>query len=216
MLRTCGECGKEILRYKYGNKQVFCDKVCHQNFRRRSGTIKVTCTICGVSFDTWKSQGNKRLTCGKAECVAVVKQRVIKQMNNGRRANKRAPRIPDCHPDQVHVAFGLCPACYRERDREKMKERSRRWRKADPERAKAVYRKHRYGVSADFFDTQFNKQGGLCAVCKLKPATDIDHSHLTEKVRGLLCGSCNRGLGLFGENTNILQSAMNYLHEWGK
>ena len=95
-----------------------------------------------------------------------------------------------------------------------MNARSRKWRKNNPEKAKAVYRKHRYGVTPEFFDEQFEKQNGLCAVCKINVATDIDHSHETEQVRGLLCGSCNRALGLLQENREILQSAMDYLTLW--
>jgi hypothetical protein len=131
--------------------------------------------------------------------------------------SKRGPKakVANCHPDRKHVAHGLCFECYREFDRERMKERSRRWRATNPEKAKAVYRKQRYGVAPGFFDTQFVKQNGMCAVCKVRCATDIDHSHTTEKVRGLLCGSCNRALGLFEEDVNVLQSAIDYLNEWG-
>lgn len=39
----------------------------------------------------------------------------------------------------------------------------------------------------------------------------VDHNHRTGKVRGLLCGSCNRGLGAMQENINILARAIEYL-----
>ena len=39
----------------------------------------------------------------------------------------------------------------------------------------------------------------------------IDHDHNTGKVRGLLCNTCNRALGLFGENCVRLKKAIEYL-----
>ena len=40
---------------------------------------------------------------------------------------------------------------------------------------------------------------------------EIDHNHITGKIRGLLCGLCNKGLGLFRDNSGLLERAMNYL-----
>lgn len=39
----------------------------------------------------------------------------------------------------------------------------------------------------------------------------IDHCHSTKKVRGLICATCNRGLGLFYDNPDMLVSAAAYL-----
>jgi len=64
------------------------------------------------------------------------------------------------------------------------------------------------------------KQNGKCAICK-KPETrktgnkirelSIDHCHKTGKVRGLLCDSCNNGLGRFKDSVKLLESALKYL-----
>lgn len=37
----------------------------------------------------------------------------------------------------------------------------------------------------------WNRQGGLCAVCRERPGQVIDHDHDTGLARGLLCRSCN-------------------------
>ena len=81
-------------------------------------------------------------------------------------------------------------------------------------RKNAKKRDIEFGITIEEAWDQFEKQNGLCAVCKINVATDIDHSHETEQVRGLLCGSCNRALGLLQENREILQSAMDYLTLW--
>lgn len=56
-----------------------------------------------------------------------------------------------------------------------------------------------------------------CCICKkeinLKNKTAvIDHNHITGKVRGLLCYSCNTGIGLFKDNVNTLNAAINYIN----
>lgn len=39
----------------------------------------------------------------------------------------------------------------------------------------------------------------------------VDHDHVTDTVRGLLCRTCNLGLGMLGDSIEKLQLAMDYL-----
>ena len=41
----------------------------------------------------------------------------------------------------------------------------------------------------------------------------VDHDHETDKFRGWLCHRCNRALGCFGDNTQILTKAIEYLRK---
>lgn len=41
----------------------------------------------------------------------------------------------------------------------------------------------------------------------------VDHNHISGKFRGLLCHSCNRGIGLLKENIEIFKRAIKYLDD---
>lgn len=55
-----------------------------------------------------------------------------------------------------------------------------------------------------------------CRICGLVPTRSlhIDHSHVTKKYRGLLCDSCNLGLGHFKDSPDILLRAIAYIRKF--
>lgn len=84
------------------------------------------------------------------------------------------------------------------------------------------YYRRNYGLSLHEFFLFMERQDWKCAICKTYgfkmrdnhiSGLNCDHDHKTGKVRGLLCHNCNRGLGLFQDNTTFLKSAINYLEE---
>ena len=44
-----------------------------------------------------------------------------------------------------------------------------------------------------------------------KGKLDTENCHDTKRVRGLLCGKCNRGIGLFHDDSIILRNAADYI-----
>jgi hypothetical protein len=57
-------------------------------------------------------------------------------------------------------------------------------------------------------------QAGRCKICDRQPQSKglhIDHCHSTGKVRGLLCGTCNQGIGLLKEDPELIRKAANYV-----
>lgn len=72
----------------------------------------------------------------------------------------------------------------------------------------------RYGITPEMFQNMVNEQNNECLICRLdmvKP--NVDHNHETGKVRGLLCDKCNRALGIFKDDLEILKSAVKYLEK---
>jgi Recombination endonuclease VII len=93
-------------------------------------------------------------------------------------------------------------------------ERTRRERAKAAPRLKANRLKSLYGLTVEAFDALMQVQEGQCAVCRLafgNARPHVDHDHETGRVRGLLCGPCNRGLGCFRDNPEVLVSAAAYL-----
>lgn len=74
--------------------------------------------------------------------------------------------------------------------------------------------KNRYGLTPESFDALLVAQGGVCAICQGPPGKRgwlVDHKEGTNIARGILCNSCNVGLGLFKENPEVMQAAIRYL-----
>tara|TARA_Y100000310_G_scaffold239682_1_gene243385 strand:+ start:21471 stop:21884 length:414 start_codon:yes stop_codon:yes gene_type:complete len=77
-----------------------------------------------------------------------------------------------------------------------------------------IYKK-RYGITIEQYDKMYAEQDGKCLICKKECRTydklTVDHDHSTGEFRGLLCSVCNRGLGMFYDNTKLLEQAIKYL-----
>jgi hypothetical protein len=78
-------------------------------------------------------------------------------------------------------------------------------------------RARRYGLSLADYRALEKRQGHACAICR-KATRDlcIDHCHVTGRVRGLLCRSCNSALGLYADDPRRLRAALAYLQRTGK
>lgn len=78
--------------------------------------------------------------------------------------------------------------------------------------------KARYGIDYELYQLMFEMQDGKCLICNRPPKQQskmqrlvVDHCHYTNKVRGLLCSTCNRGIGFLQDSSKILNNAFNYL-----
>jgi hypothetical protein len=97
---------------------------------------------------------------------------------------------------------------------------SQRKRRAKPEtktKERDAYLRRTYGLTAAEFEELLASQGGGCAICGRAPGEgrkfDVDHDHVTGRVRRILCRPCNHALGLFKEDPQLLLAAADYLWE---
>jgi len=129
-----------------------------------------------------------------------------------------------------------CPPCnkaykseYHQKHKSEIQAKVKAWRKANPAARKAARRRYfrrpngklalmrsfyktRYGLTLERFEAMIVEQDGCCAICGRKPKRlHVDHDHASGQVRGLLCGPCNRGIGLMQESPDVLSNAIRYL-----
>lgn len=72
--------------------------------------------------------------------------------------------------------------------------------------------KKKYGINISEYTQQCEVRGNVCDICdKERPPLHVDHSHTSGKVRGYLCGSCNRALGLLQDSAQVAFNAATYL-----
>jgi recombination endonuclease VII len=95
-------------------------------------------------------------------------------------------------------------------------------RERDPlDRFRQFISEHKLRMSVqelhEWYLLQWFQQDGACGVCRKDfsgTCPDIDHDHATNRLRGLLCRSCNLALGkLVGDDPDRLQRAIRWITE---
>lgn len=94
--------------------------------------------------------------------------------------------------------------------------------RADPDKRARINMRGRassIGFTCEEFEAMLTAQGGACAICfTTEPSQhtgsrgwNLDHCHRTRKVRFILCGPCNRGLGAFRDDPARMRRAADLL-----
>lgn len=128
--------------------------------------------------------------------------------------SSKEKRCPDCGREKSFEEFPrsrnradgrhtYCKPCHNARGRE-----TRKRLYGD---SRHYHLRGRYGIGAEEVSRLVRAQGGVCAICRDRPADQVDHEHATGKIRGILCGGCNAGLGAFGDSPEVITSAIAYL-----
>ena len=94
----------------------------------------------------------------------------------------------------------------------------------NPECARGnAYYKRVYGITRDDVEGLHADQSGLCYLCGGegfvmgrygRAKLVVDHCHSSGAVRRLLCHNCNRGLGLFQDDPEVLRRAAMYIEAY--
>lgn len=79
--------------------------------------------------------------------------------------------------------------------------------------------KRHYNLELEEYTKIMIEQNGVCAICGSSGGDSrggrlhVDHNHNTGKVRGLLCGNCNKAIGYLKDNVELLAKAIVYLEK---
>jgi hypothetical protein len=143
-----------------------------------------------------------------------------------------------CYGKDKTTKDGFCYACKECRNRQQ-----KEYRQANPDIIKKIREKRKplnkeyynrpeierkfknlslkkqFNITIEDYEKMLDLQAGVCYICKGEETSvrnrrlAVDHDHVTGKIRGLLCSNCNRALGLFKDNKELLLAAAQYLEK---
>lgn len=194
-MKTCGKCHetKPLKDFSPSNmskdgRQNYC-KPCAAQHRREERIIKregkKTCKRCGeikpLQDFYAKRYGGERY---QSWCKVCQKAAIISGYNND---------------PEKHAAY------------------NREWGRKNKGRKADIALKTRLGVPHGTYERMLAEQGGQCAICgTTNPGSRInrfhvDHAESTGRVRGLLCGRCNMGIGQLFHDEAHMAAALAYI-----
>lgn len=186
--------------------------------------------------DKWHSKVDRVCeTCGSA---FTVQYQTTRRPEGGRYCcGKCNPRTKELAQSQIALAMGakraevdvVCGGCARS-FKTKVKNIARGGgsycsRACNPAYGRLFepsekYRRHNltrnYGLSSVDFERMRASQKGRCAICRSLPDEPhgvlvVDHDHMTDRVRQLLCNNCNMAVGLLRDNPVTATELVVYL-----
>jgi len=170
------------------------------------------CARCGIA---------PRNSSLRSYCVDC--KRALAQESRDRRGQwkKPQPYCSRCGNERTGRHPSYCVECWRIKREERLTEPcSRCGRERDPaDTARTVYchdcwrdwwLRRKYGLTSEQYEQMLAKQDGRCRICRTEAngrTWHVDHNHETGIVRGILCDNCNRGLGHFKDDADLLRRA---------
>lgn len=156
------------------------------------------CAVCGALFTPRSGRSRYCVTCRPAAWRAVG----VASNATRRAANPAEERAKN--------------AAWRAANPDKVRAQNAAWRAAHPDRVRADHLRIAYGITIDDYEAMLQSQQGVCAICGRPPQTrrlHVDHDHVTLRIRGLLCDSCNRRIVGRVRHGDVLRRAAHYLDE---
>lgn len=105
---------------------------------------------------------------------------------------------------------------YKLANKDRIRQTQSEWYDKNREKVSDYDLKKRYGISKAEYECILTVQNGVCAGCGNPPTTrklDVDHNHETNKVRCLLCHTCNKAQGGLKENVSTFCNLLERLIE---
>ena len=118
------------------------------------------------------------------------------------------------HKDKEKAAREI----YYSKNKKEILERQQKYNKENPDKRKSAILKYEYGITLDQYNEMFKAQEGKCAICQrhqneLTRTLCVDHDHKTNKVRALLCVTCNTDVSVV---ENRLEEMTKYINKHRK
>ena len=209
----CAQCGKLFERSRKHRR--FCCKACRFGKCERCGKIfmnvrarkerrrkfcsrscsrplaaKTTCEHCGKCF----VKANRRRRFCSRYCAQTLKPKKTK--------------CSACGGPRGHYKGTYCTRCATKACA------ATALKKFGSPRARYLW--FAYGITVEEFNLLQEMQGGKCAACSKRPADVVDHDHVTNLVRGLLCRPCNHTFGVIGDTVEAAARLLDYARHGAK
>ena len=154
---------------------------------------------------------------GKKICTKCQKKKKLEEFHFiNKKTGRKHPRCKKCIKILDHERYI--------KNSHKIKIQKQRYRENFPHTIKNIKLEYYYGITIKQFNSLLKKQNSKCAICDKKETSRnrengtvrslaVDHDHNSNKVRGLLCGQCNRDLGIY-EKCKMNPSFNKYLEKF--
>ena len=191
-------------------------------FVRQQVLVSIICKKHGVfeQLPTNHLAGKGCIKCSKEKINAIRYKTQYKLAKENQKicgsCNKVLP-FTDFTPEpsgrKIGKVAAWCKDCCKNKNKTQYKKRIKE------------YNLKKYGLSLEDYDALLQAQNYKCRICDINAESApgvgsskggvlcVDHDHLTNKIRGLLCSRCNAGLGLFFDDISNLEKAILYLKE---
>lgn len=195
-------------------------------YRRSSGLLSYLCKPCTRAVSNRKRNEERRIAREARLALPLPTEKACTQC-------EEVKALDEFYRQGAKRRYSECKDCARKRQQEWYAQPENRvrtyntvatYRCANPDKVRALNLRKCYGITPEDYDRLYDGQGGRCAICSkegLRYGTGtaetryqvlcVDHDHTTGGVRGLLCSSCNRAIGLLGEDHAVLDAAIRYL-----
>jgi hypothetical protein len=162
-----------------------------------------------------RPKNNKNQNTDKTHCI---RGHEFTAENTHTKPNVKGRQCRECRRLAAKETFFL--------DNKKIRERARAKWSVNPDSPEKRKRKslNKIGWTPELFEACVKEQEGTCAICKKvltfekkmsgsKGCADHEHSK-PPKPRGVLCATCNLGIGQLQDSAEVLESALAYIRKY--
>lgn len=196
--KRCRKCGEEKQRIDF-----------HSNKSSKDGLTSFCKQCQSIRSKEWRESNLERERENNRKWRENNPDRVRERSRKWRENN------PERHQENVRKWGKNNPDRAREHRNKWRTNNLERALEKDRERSRRSHLKRNYGISEQEYTRMLNQQKGVCAICEESCKTGkrlaVDHSHITGKIRGLLCFECNRRLGIV---ESFMEQALEYLDKY--